>query len=92
MAVMTGDDKERTSIGSSAWWVLLRWYAGAGRPAFLVAYFGNINPTVKVDQLEKAKYEITVSAPKSVENVNIKTKDGIALFSWAMTKPFMLMM
>jgi len=52
---------------------------------FLVAYFGNIDPTVNVTKLEDKKYKVTVSTTKEVKNVNIKTKAGIALFSWADT-------
>ena len=84
MAVMSGDDKERTSLGS---YRMVGAFTGGmlvqGALLFLVAHFGNINPTIQVDQLDQSKYEITVSASKDVENVNIKTKDGIALFAWA---------
>jgi glycoside/pentoside/hexuronide:cation symporter, GPH family len=84
MAVMTGDDKERTSLGS---YRMVGAFTGGmvvqGALLFLVAYFGNINPTIDVKQLEEKKYEVIVSSPRDVKNVNIKTKDGIALFSWA---------
>jgi GPH family glycoside/pentoside/hexuronide:cation symporter len=86
MAVMTGDDKERTSLGS---YRMVGAFSGGmlvqGALLFLVAHFGNINPTVKLDKIEPQKYEVTVSAPEDVKNVNIKTKDGIALFAWADT-------
>ena len=84
MAVMTGDDKERTSLGSFR---MVGAFTGGmvvqGALLFLVAFFGNINPTIDVKQLEPKKYEVTVSSPRDVKNVNIKTKDGIALFTWA---------
>jgi GPH family glycoside/pentoside/hexuronide:cation symporter len=32
---------------------------------------------------KKKKYEVTVSTNEDIKNVNIKTKDGIALFTWA---------
>ncbi len=84
MAVMTGDDKERTSIGS---YRMVGAFAGGmlvqGALLLLVAYFGDINPDKRVVKLAPEKYEVTVSAPKDVENVNIKTKDGIAKFIWA---------
>jgi GPH family glycoside/pentoside/hexuronide:cation symporter len=84
MAVMTGDDKERTSLGSFR---MVGAFTGGmvvqGALLFLVAYFGNINPTIDLKQLEPKKYEVTVSSPRDVKNVNIKTKDGIALFTWA---------
>jgi glycoside/pentoside/hexuronide:cation symporter, GPH family len=84
MAVMTGDDKERTSLGS---YRMVGAFTGGmivqGALLFLVAHFGNINPAIAVSQLEPKKYEVTVSSPRNVENVNIKTKDGIAMFTWA---------
>lgn len=84
MAVMSGDDKERTSLGS---YRMVGAFTGGmlvqGALLFLVAFYGNINPTINVEKLDKSKYEITVSTSEDVENVNIKTKDGIALFSWA---------
>ena len=83
MAVMTGDDKERTSIGS---YRMVGAFSGGmivqGALLFLVAHFGNINPTITVNELAKDKFHVTVSAPSDVENVNINTKDGIANFVW----------
>ena len=84
MAVMTGDDKERTSLGS---YRMVGAFTGGmvvqGALLFLVAHFGNINPSIHVDKLDSKKYEVTVSTNQDVKNVNIKTKDGIALFTWA---------
>ncbi|MEK6782162.1 MAG: MFS transporter [Bacteroidota bacterium] len=84
MAVMSGDDKERTNIGS---YRMVGAFTGGmlvqGALLFLVAYFGNINPSIDVSKLDAKKYEVTVSSAADVENVNIKTKNGIALFSWA---------
>ena len=84
MAVMTPDDKERTSLGS---YRMVGAFTGGmvvqGALLFLVAHFGNINPTIAVDKLDAKKYEVTVSTTQDVKNVNIKTKDGIALFNWA---------
>jgi len=83
MAVMTGDDKERTSIGS---YRMVGAFAGGmlvqGALLFLVAYFGNINPAISVNELSLDKFQVTVSAPSDVENINIKTKDGVANFIW----------
>lgn len=83
MAVMTGDDKERTSLGSFR-------MAGAfgggmlvqGALLFLVAYFGSIEPSIEVNKLDYDKYKVEVSTNKDVEKVNIKTEDGIATFVW----------
>lgn len=84
MAVMTGDNKERTSLGSFR---MVGAFAGGmlvqGALLFLVANFGDINPTIDIEQLDAKKYEITVSAPKDVKNVNIQTKNNIAMFVWA---------
>jgi GPH family glycoside/pentoside/hexuronide:cation symporter len=84
MAVMTGDDKERTTLGS---YRMVGAFAGGivvqGALLFLIAYFGNINPAINVEKLDTSKYQVTVSAKHNVENVNIKTKDGVALFAWA---------
>ena len=83
MAVMTADDKERTSLGS---YRMIGAFTGGmvvqGALLFLVSTFGNINPTIEIDKLEAKKYEVTVSSPREVKNVNIKTKSGIALFAW----------
>lgn len=84
MAVMTGDDKERTSLGS---YRMVGAFTGGmvvqGALLFLVVYFGNINPTIDVKKLDVSKYEVSVSASHDVKNVRIKTKDGIATFAWA---------
>ncbi|KGL63125.1 MFS transporter [Polaribacter sp. Hel1_85] len=83
MAVMTGNDKERTSIGSFR---MVGAFGGGmlvqGALLFLVAYFGNVNPTIKVDKLGAERFKVEISAPKDVLNANIKTEDGIALFTW----------
>ncbi|UMB54872.1 MFS transporter [Lutibacter sp. A64] len=83
MAVMTGDDKERTSLGSFR---MVGAFGGGmlvqGALLFLVAYYGNINPDIEVSKLENEKYRVTVSTSKDVDNVNIKTEDGIAEFIW----------
>ena len=84
MAVMTGDDKERTSLGS---YRMVGAFTGGmvvqGALLFLVVHFGNINPAIAVNKLDKSKYEVTVSTDKDVKNVNIRTADGIAMFTWA---------
>ncbi|MDA3879690.1 MAG: MFS transporter [Prolixibacteraceae bacterium] len=84
MAVMTGNDKERTSIGS---YRMVGAFAGGmlvqGALLVLVAYFGNINPTIDIEKQADQRFEVTVSTSKNVENVNIKTKDEVATFIWA---------
>ncbi len=83
MAVMTGDDKERTSLGSFR---MVGAFGGGmivqGALLFLVAYYGNVDPTIEVHELDNEKFRVVVSAAEDVEDVNIKTKDGIAMFTW----------
>jgi glycoside/pentoside/hexuronide:cation symporter, GPH family len=56
MAVMTGDDKERTSLGS---YRMVGAFTGGmvvqGALLFLVAHFGNINPDVEINNLTSGK-------------------------------------
>jgi GPH family glycoside/pentoside/hexuronide:cation symporter len=82
MAVMTGDDKERTSIGSFR---MVGAFAGGmlvqGALLFLVAFFGNVNPNIDVNQINEDKFSITVTAPNDIENANISSEHNIALFT-----------
>jgi len=84
MAVMTGNDKERTSIGSFR---MVGAFAGGmivqGALLFLVAHFGDVQPDIQLTQLDEKSYELQVSTPENVENANIRTKDRIAVFEWA---------
>ncbi len=83
MAVMTGDDKERTTIGS---YRMVGAFGGGmivqGLLLFLVAYFGNVNPHFEVNQVNSDQYLVTVTAPEDVPNANITTEHGIATFVW----------
>ncbi|MGQ1947010.1 MFS transporter [Geofilum sp. OHC36d9] len=83
MAVMTGDDKVRTSIGSFR---MVGAFAGGmivqGALLYLVAYYGDIQPNVTLDELGQNKYELMISVDADVENVNVSTKHGIATFVW----------
>ena len=83
MAVMTGDDKERISLGSFR---MVGAFGGGmlvqGALLFLVAYYGNVNPSIDIQKLDNQKYKIEVSAASDIENVNIKTENGIATFTW----------
>jgi GPH family glycoside/pentoside/hexuronide:cation symporter len=82
MAVITGDNKERTSLGS---YRMVGAFAGGmivqGALLYLVAHYGNVNPQVDLRPLTENRYEVTVIAPQAVKNVQIKTKDGIATFT-----------
>ena len=84
MSVMTGDDKERTSIGSFR---MVGAFTGGmlvqGALLFLVASFGNVNPNIDVNKIDTDKFEITVSVPRDVENAYINTDNSIALFSYS---------
>ncbi len=83
MGVMTGDDRERTSLGS---YRMVGAFAGGmlvqGAMLFLVAYYGNVNPTIDLTQENQDTYTVVVSAPRDVANANIKTENGIATFEW----------
>lgn len=84
MAVMSGDHKERTSIGSFR---MIGSFGGGllvnGALLFLVAYFGNVGPQVAVTQIEEKTYQVDISATQDVQNVNVKTENGVATFAWA---------
>jgi len=87
MAVMTGDDRERTSLGSFR---MVGAFTGGmlvqGALLFLVASFGDVNPEITVNSIGDKAYEVMVTAPADVENAQIKTEDGIATFEWSLTK------
>ena len=84
MAVMTPDDKERTSLSS---YRMVGAFAGGmlvqGALLFLVAYFGNINPQVNVEKTADATYAVSFSAQSDFQKVKISTSDGIAQIAWA---------
>lgn len=83
MAVMTGDDKERASIGS---YRMVGAFTGGmlvqGALLFLVVYFGNVNPSIEVDKIENELFKVTVVSPIDVENAEINSKNNIAQFTW----------
>ncbi|GGD18221.1 MFS transporter [Hyunsoonleella pacifica] len=87
MGVMTSDDKERGSLGS---YRMVGAFAGGmlvqGMLLFLVAHYGNVNPKIAIDQIADKKYKIEVSSKAKVPNANIKTDNGIAMFTWDYTK------
>ena len=83
MGVITGDDKQRTSLGS---YRMAGAFAGGmlvqGALLFLVNFYGDINPEINLKPLSENQYSLEISSPKDIEHVNINTKDGIALFTW----------
>ncbi|MDC0008339.1 MFS transporter [bacterium] len=83
MAVMSGDDKERVSIGS---YRMVGAFGGGilvqGALLFLIAYFGNVDPSINVSELDNSTYQVDIAATRDVSNVNVKTEDGIATFIW----------
>jgi glycoside/pentoside/hexuronide:cation symporter, GPH family len=85
MAVIIFDNKERTTLGSFR---MVGAFAGGmlvqGALLFLVSFFGNINPEIKIQQMGEQNYHLVVTSPRNVDNVNIKTEKGVALFSWAL--------
>ena len=84
MAVITPDNKERTTFGSFR---MVGAFAGGmivqGALLFLVSYFGNVNPDIQLSQVGNQSYHLVVTAPQEVEHVNIKTEKGVALFTWS---------
>ncbi len=83
MGVMTGDDKERTSIGSFR---MSGAFAGGmlvqASLLFLVAHFGNVAPNINLSEIDEESYKVEITATKDVESVGIKTNNGIATFQW----------
>lgn len=83
MGVMTGDDKERTSLGSFR---MTGAFAGGMLVQvallFLVAYFGNVEPNIDVTKISDDAYKVEIIASKDAESAGIKTKDGFATFKW----------
>ena len=83
MAVMTGDDRERASVGSFR---MAGAFAGGmlvqGLLLFLVAHFGDISPTVAVTPAadDPSVCTVTVRAPRDVAHVDLSTKDKRAKF------------
>jgi len=85
MAVMTGDDKERTSLGS---YRMVGAFAGGmlvqGALLYLVVFFGNVNPEIQVSQIpNSSNFKVTVSSPLEVESARIKLDEGLGKFEWA---------
>lgn len=85
MAVITPDNKERTTFGS---YRMVGAFAGGmivqGALLFLVSFFGNVNPEINLSRKGDTEYYLVVSSPRNVENVNIKTEKGVATFRWAL--------
>lgn len=84
MAVMTGDDKERTSLGSFR---MVGAFTGGmlvqGALLYLVVFFGNVDPKISIKEISNSNsFEVVVSAPIDVENAQIKTENGIGQFTW----------
>lgn len=77
MAVITGDDRQRTVIGS---YRMVGAFAGGmivqGALLFLVTQFGHVNTTVQISQLQD-KQLFTVTALEEVDNARITTGDGV---------------
>ena len=84
MAVITSDNKERTTFGS---YRMVGAFAGGmlvqGALLFLVSFFGNVNPDISISKTGNKQFYLEVSTPKDVENVNIKTEKGVATFQWS---------
>ena len=83
MGVITGNDKERTSLGSFR---MTGAFAGGmlvqASLLFLVAYFGNVAPQIQLDQISDKSYSLEVTASQNVESVGIRSENGVATFEW----------
>ena len=83
MGVITGNDKERTSLGSFR---MTGAFAGGmlvqASLLFLVAYFGNVSPQITLDKISDQSYSLEVTASKDVESVGIRSENGVATFEW----------
>ena len=84
MAVMTGDNKERTTIGS---YRMVGAFAGGmlvqGALLYLVMTFGNVNPQYTITKTENEKqYKVEITVPEYVKSANVKTRDGLGTFVW----------
>jgi GPH family glycoside/pentoside/hexuronide:cation symporter len=82
MGVMTSDDKERTSLSSFR-------FAGAyfggiltqGLLIYLVLFFGNVNPSIAVDEIPNSdNYIVTVTSPRDIESAEVKCKQGFSAY------------
>lgn len=79
LAVMSPDEKERTSIGSFR---MVGAFAGGlvvqSSLLFLIAYFGNVNPNVNLTQTGDSKYVVEISVPKEFSKVCVQTENKVA--------------
>lgn len=86
MGVMTGDDKERTSIGS---YRMVGAFVGGmlvqGLLLLLVSYFGDASQQVHVEALGEKRYRVEIVASEDISRVQVSTQDGIATFKWDST-------
>ena len=78
MAMMTPSENERTSLGSFR---MMGAFTGGmlvqGSLLALVAYFGNVNPTIDLEQKAETEYVVTVTSPEDVKNAKISTQHGL---------------
>lgn len=84
MAVMTGDDKERISLGSFR---MAGAFAGGmlvqGALLYMVVFFGNVEPTLAIEPISDSKaYKVTVVAPRSVPSARIKLVQDVGQITW----------
>ncbi len=81
MALMTDDDRERSSIGS---YRMVGAFAGGmlvqGALLFLVAHFGNVKADIQIEPIDKNNYHITILANDNVSNAGLSSYDNIAKF------------
>lgn len=79
MGVMTSNEKERTSLASFR-------FAGAyfggiltqGLLIYLMLFFGNINPDIKVSKIDQNNYVVSATAAKHIDKAAISCKSGLS--------------
>ncbi|MCG8373493.1 MAG: MFS transporter [Balneolales bacterium] len=84
MAVMTGDDKERISLGSFR---MAGAFAGGmlvqGSLLYLVLYFGSVNPTISIQSTSQPEqHVVTVVTEADVSSARINLVDGVGNITW----------
>jgi len=84
MSVMTGDQKERISLGSFRMGgAFMGGLLVQGSLLYLVLFFGNVSPEISINRsFEQANhYVVDVRLPNSVESARISLNDGVGIIS-----------
>lgn len=84
MAVMTGDDKERISLGSFR---MAGAFAGGmlvqGALLYMVVFFGNVNPSINIENDASINgFKVSVVAPIDVKSARISLEESVGKINW----------